>query len=113
MQQIFSTINNVLQQNGITPPSQQGMGPPQFGQSGGAGFGSGSFSGPNLSSLGLTNQSGTQGSSASDFLSQNGVSPGQFQNALFASAQQSGGMGIDLSQLFQNASSGQSVNLSA
>jgi hypothetical protein len=52
------------------------------------------------------------GSAAGNFLQQNGVSFGQFRSAVYASAQQSGGT-VDLSQLFQNASSGQSINLTA
>jgi ribosomal protein L18E len=64
-------------------------------------------------SLGTSGQFGGQGSAVSDFLQQNGVSAGQFRDALFASVQQSGGTGVDLSQLFENASSGQSVNVTA
>ena len=80
---------------------------------GGQGSGFGSFSTQGSSSSGVSAGSGSQGSSVSDFLQQNGVSPEQFREALFASAQQSGGNSVNLSQLFQNASSGQNVNVTA
>jgi hypothetical protein len=124
-QQIAAAIDNVLQLNGITPPDQQGSGFPPFGSSSGQGFGfaqglggsqGSGFSGfaiQNGSSSGSSSQFADQGSSVSDFLQQNGVSVAQFRGALFASALQSGGTGVDLSQVFQNASSGQTVNVTA
>jgi hypothetical protein len=111
VQQIFSAIDNVLQQNGITPPDQQGAAPPPFGLSGRQGAGS-NLVAQNSTDLASTGQFGGQGSAVNDFLTQSGVSVGQFRQALFASAQ-SGATSVDLSQLFQNASSGQSVNVLA
>ncbi len=61
----------------------------------------------------MSAESGSEGSSVSDFLQQTGVSVEQFREALFASAQQSGGTSVNLSQLFQNASTGQNVNVTA
>jgi hypothetical protein len=111
IQQIFSAIDNVLQQNGITPPDQQGAAPPPFGLSGGQGAGS-NLVAQDSTDLASTGQFGGQGSAVNDFLTQNGVSVSQFREALFASAQ-NGVTSLDLSQLFQNASSGQSVNVLA
>ena len=74
---------------------------------------SASFSTQNGPNAAASAPSGGQGSSVGDFLQQNGVSVGQFRDALFASAQQSGGASVDLSQLFQNTSSGQNLNLLA
>jgi hypothetical protein len=96
--QIFSAIGSVLQQNGIGPPS-----PP-----------SAADGASSLSSSSASGTDGGQGSSSmSELLSQNGVSPEEFRQNLLASVQQGGGSSLDLSQLFQNFSSGQSVNLSA
>jgi hypothetical protein len=69
-------------------------------------------SGSSGSSSSSSSSSG-QGSSISQFLQQNGVSVGQFQNALYSAYQQNGGSSINLSQLFQNSSSGQNVNVTA
>jgi hypothetical protein len=92
--QIFSAIGSVLQQNGIGPPS------PSSASDGGS------------SSSGST--SGGKGSSSlSELLSQNGVSPEEFRQNLLASIQQGSGSNLDQSQIFQNFSSGQSVNLTA
>jgi hypothetical protein len=132
-QQILSAIDSVLQQNGISPPSQQSSqqsgqqgsgqqglgtppsGPPPGPPPGGMSFGNFSTQGSSSvsSSSGTSSDSQSQDSSISDFLEQNGVSVSQFREALYASAQNGSGSGVDLSQLFQNASSGQNVNVTA
>jgi len=90
---VFSAIENVLQQNGIGPPSLNGSG---------------------NQSLATGDSSVGQGSpSINGFLQQNGLTPGQFQQGLFASLQQNNGTSVDMSQIFQNSQSGQTVNLVA
>jgi hypothetical protein len=56
---------------------------------------------------------GTGSSSISDLLAQNGTSPDEFRQNVFASFQQGGGSNLDWSQMFQNFSSGQSINVTA
>lgn len=77
LQQVFSALGNVFQQNG----------------------------------LGSSQTSNGSQSPLANFLNQNGLTPHQFTNELFSSLQQNGGRGFSLGHIFQNAQSGQNLNL--
>jgi hypothetical protein len=79
LQQVFSALSNVFQQNGI----------------------------------GSSQTSSASQSPLASFLGQNGLTPDQFSQGLFSSLQQNGGTGFSLAQVFQNAPSGQNLNLLA
>jgi hypothetical protein len=82
LQQVFSALSNVFQQNGL---------------------------GSSQTSNADQTSNATQSPLAS-FLGQNGLTPDQFTQGLFSSLQQNGGTGFNLSQIFQNAQSGQILN---
>jgi hypothetical protein len=79
LEQIFSALGSVFQQNGI----------------------------------GSSQTSSAAESPLATFLGQNGLTPGQFSQGVFASLQQNGGTGFSLADIFQSASSGQNLNLLA
>jgi hypothetical protein len=79
LEQIFSALVNVFQQNGI----------------------------------GSSQTSSAPESPLASFLGQNGLTPDQFSQGVFASLQQNGGTGFSLAHIFQNARSGQNLNLLA
>jgi hypothetical protein len=60
--------------------------------------------------LGASQTSSASQSPLATFLGQNGLTPDQFGQGLFSSLQQNGGTGYSLSQIFQNAQSGQILN---
>jgi hypothetical protein len=63
--------------------------------------------------IGSSQTSTAADSPLATFLGQNGLTPGQFSQGVFASLQQNGGTGFSLAQIFQNAPSGQNLNLLA
>jgi len=83
LQQVFSALSNVFQQNGL---------------------------GSSQTSSTSDQTSSTSQSPLTAFLGQNGLTSDQFSQGLFSSLQQNGGTGYSLSQIFQNAQSGQILN---
>jgi hypothetical protein len=60
--------------------------------------------------VGSSQTSSAAESPLATFLGQNGLTPGQFSQGVFASLQQNGGTAFSLADIFQNASSGQNLN---
>jgi hypothetical protein len=63
--------------------------------------------------IGSSQTSSAPESPLATFLGQNGLTPDQFSQGVFASLQQNGGMGFSLAHIFQNAPLGQNLNLLA
>jgi hypothetical protein len=63
--------------------------------------------------IGSSQTSSAPESPLATFLGQNGLTPDQFSQGVFASLQQNGGTGFSLAYIFQNAPLGQNLNLLA
>jgi hypothetical protein len=63
--------------------------------------------------IGSSQTSSASQSPLATFLGQNGLTPDQFSQGVFASLQQNGGTGFSLANIFQNAPTGQNLNLFA
>lgn len=63
--------------------------------------------------IGSSQTSSAPESPLATFLGQNGLTPDQFSQGVFASLQQNGGTGFSLAHIFQNAPLGQNLNLLA